>query len=115
MPNSSALASLPEPELIGLVRRELAQIFGISAQPTQIHVLHWLPANPQPPVGHLALITAVEKSLAAQLPRLYLTGAGLRGQAIPDCIRQSRSLANQQNAGSAKVLAICSLRDSSLC
>ena len=90
-----ALASLPEPELISLVRQELSQIFGISARPTHTYVQRWLPANPQPPVGHLAMIAAVETSLAAQLPGLYLTGAGLRGQGIPDCIRQSRNLVEQ--------------------
>ncbi len=89
------LASLPDAGLISLVRQELTQIFGISAQPTQIHIQRWLPANPQPPVGHLAMIAAVETSLAAQLPGLYLTGAGLRGQGIPDCIRQSRNLVEQ--------------------
>ncbi len=89
------LADLPEAELISLVRQELAQIFGISAQPTQIHIQRWQPANPQPPVGHLAMISEIEKQLANELPQLYLTGAGLRGQGIPDCIRQSRSLVGQ--------------------
>ncbi|MAT98576.1 MAG: protoporphyrinogen oxidase [Anaerolineaceae bacterium] len=89
------LADLPEAELISLVRQELAQIFGISARPTQIHIQRWQPANPQPPVGHLAMIAEVERKLADQLPQLYLTGAGLRGQGVPDCIRQSRNLVEQ--------------------
>ena len=89
------LASLPETELIRLVQKELRQIFGITAQPTQMHIQRWLPANPQPPVGQLAMIAALEKALAVQLPQLYLTGAGLRGQGIPDCIRQSRNLVTQ--------------------
>jgi oxygen-dependent protoporphyrinogen oxidase len=89
------LPTLPEADLIGLVRQELANIFGISAKPTQIHIQRWQPANPQPPVGHLAMIGNIEKKLAEQLPQLYLAGAGLRGQGIPDCIRQSRSLVAQ--------------------
>ncbi|MCA9943685.1 MAG: protoporphyrinogen oxidase [Anaerolineales bacterium] len=93
--SSPELADLPEAELISLVRQELANIFGISAQPTQIHIQRWQPANPQPPVGHLAMIAEIERKLAAQLPQLYLTGAGLRGQGIPDCIRQSRALVEQ--------------------
>ncbi|WP_420640679.1 protoporphyrinogen oxidase [Candidatus Leptofilum sp.] len=93
--NEPELASLPETELIKLVRHELEQIFGIAAQPTQIHIQRWLPANPQPPVGHLVMIAQIEQTLAAHLPQLYLTGAGLRGQGIPDCIRQSRNLVTQ--------------------
>ena len=89
------LAELPEEALISLVRRELASIFNITAEPTQIHVQRWLPANPQPPVGHLAMVAHVERTLASNLPQLYLTGAGLRGQGIPDCIRQSRNLVAQ--------------------
>jgi len=89
------LAALPEAELISLVRQELAQIFGITAEPTQIHIQRWLPANPQPPVGHLALLAEIERKLAKQLPQLYLIGAGLRGQGIPDCIRQSHDLVAQ--------------------
>lgn len=92
------LADLPEAELINLVRQELANIFDIDAQPTQIHIQRWQPANPQPAVGHLAMITEIEKLLAGQLPGLYLTGAGLRGQGIPDCIRQSRDLVEKITA-----------------
>ncbi len=93
--NQPKLADLPESELISLVRQELANIFGISAKPTQVHIQRWQPANPQPAVGHLAMIAELEQQLAKELPRLYLTGAGLRGQGIPDCIRQSRSLVEQ--------------------
>ncbi|MEZ4591591.1 MAG: protoporphyrinogen oxidase [Chloroflexota bacterium] len=93
--NQPELADLPEAALIRLVRQELAQIFNITAEPTQVHVQRWLPANPQPPVGHLAMIAQIERTLAQQLPQLYLTGAGLRGQGIPDCIRQSRDLVSQ--------------------
>lgn len=89
------LATLPQNELIALVQRELAAIFGIDAEPTAVYVTRWLPANPQPPVGHLAMIRDVEAALADKLPGLYLTGAGIRGQGIPDCIRQSRELTDR--------------------
>jgi oxygen-dependent protoporphyrinogen oxidase len=93
--NQPKLAELPDDELISLVRRELASIFDITAAPTQVYIQRWLPANPQPPIGHLALIGQIERTLASQLPQLYLTGAGLRGQGIPDCIRQSRDVVAQ--------------------
>lgn len=89
------LTELPDDELIALVRQELAAIFDIEAEPTAVHITRWQPANPQPPVGYLALIAEIEERLQTILPRLYLTGAGMRGQGIPDCIRQSRALAEQ--------------------
>ncbi|MCB8977118.1 MAG: protoporphyrinogen oxidase [Ardenticatenaceae bacterium] len=89
------LAELPDEALIKLVRNELAGIFNITAAPTHIHIQRWQPANPQPPVGHLAMIANIERTLAQSLPQLYLTGAGLRGQGIPDCIRQSRDVVAQ--------------------
>lgn len=86
------LAELPADALLALVQREMAAIFNITAAPTATHITRWLPANPQPPVGHLAMIADVETQLAQQLPGVYLTGAGLRGQGIPDCIRQSQDV-----------------------
>jgi len=91
----AGLAALPDDELIALVLRELAVIFGIEVMPTAVHITRWQPANPQPPVGYLALIAEIEERLQTVLPHLYLTGAGMRGQGIPDCIRQSRALAEQ--------------------
>lgn len=89
------LAALPDDELTALVLRELAAIFGIEMLPTAVHITRWQPANPQPAVGHLALMASIEQQLQAILPHLYLTGAGMRGQGIPDCIRQSQALAAQ--------------------
>ncbi len=91
----AGLTALPDDELIALVRQELAAILGIEAAPTAVHITRWQPANPQPAVGHLALIAKIEERLQTSLPHLYLTGAGMRGQGIPDCIRQSRALAEQ--------------------
>jgi len=86
------LVMLPEEELIPLVRQELQKIFGIMAEPTLTDITRWQPANPQPAVGHLAVIAGIEERLNNVLPNLYLTGAGLRGQGVPDCIRQAKEL-----------------------
>ena len=86
------LVDLPEEELVPLVRQELKNIFGITADPTMVDITRWQPANPQPAVGHLGIIAQIEERLNSQMPQLYLTGAGLRGQGIPDCIRQARAL-----------------------
>lgn len=86
------LVGLPEEELIPLVKQELKNIFGITAEPTIMDITRWQPANPQPAVGHLAMVAGIERRLQDVLPELYLTGAGLRGQGVPDCIRQAQEL-----------------------
>ncbi|MCB9418210.1 MAG: protoporphyrinogen oxidase [Ardenticatenaceae bacterium] len=89
------LIDLPDDELSALVQEELASIFNIQAAPTFIRIFRWQPANPQYGVGHLAMVTEVERKLQKQLPGLYLTGSGMRGMGIPDCVRQARKTANQ--------------------
>ncbi len=89
------LVDLDDEPLIQLVRREFEEIFGMTAGPTTVDIKRWQPANPQPAVGHLDMIAAIEESLRSKLPYLYLTGAGLRGQGIPDCIRQARELVDR--------------------
>ncbi len=90
-----ALSQLPDGELLRLVRDELAAIFGIQAAPTFHRIFRWQPANPQYPVGHLEMVAAIEGKLQPLLPNLYLTGSGMRGIGIPDCIRQARETAGQ--------------------
>jgi oxygen-dependent protoporphyrinogen oxidase len=89
------LVILPDDALIKLVRQELETIFSITAKPTYSKIFRWQPANPQPEVGHLEMVTAVEKRLNQLLPNLYLTGAGMRGQGVPDCIRQANILTDK--------------------
>jgi oxygen-dependent protoporphyrinogen oxidase len=90
-----ALSQLPDDEILTLVHDELADIFGIQAAPTFHHIFRWQPANPQYAVGHLEMVAEIEKTLQSLLPGLYLTGSGMRGIGIPDCIRQARETANQ--------------------
>lgn len=89
------LINLPDDELIALVRAELADIFGIQAVPTFVRIFRWQPANPQYPVGHLQMVDEVERKLQALLPGLHLTGSGMRGMGIPDCVRQARETVDQ--------------------
>ncbi len=89
------LSRLPDDEILALVRAELATIFNIQAAPTFHRIFRWQPANPQYGVGHLEMIAGVEAWLQTHLPGLYLTGSGMRGMGIPDCVRQARETANQ--------------------
>jgi oxygen-dependent protoporphyrinogen oxidase len=89
------LIELPDDELIALVQAELASIFGIRAAPTFVRIFRWQLANPQYGVGHLEMVAGVEETLLTLLPGLYLTGSGMRGMGIPDCVRQARETAGQ--------------------
>ena len=89
------LSRLPDDEILTLVRAELASIFNIQAAPTFHRIFRWQPANPQYGVGHLEMVAEVEAQLQTRLPGLYLTGSGMRGMGIPDCVRQARETANQ--------------------
>lgn len=86
-------AFLPEDELITLVRRELADITGITAEPLLSRVYRWPNAMPQYNVGHQDLLNRIDHELNAH-PHLALTGSAYRGVGIPDCIRNATDAAN---------------------
>jgi oxygen-dependent protoporphyrinogen oxidase len=88
------LINLPDKDLLDLVQSELAGIFDIQTVPTFHKIFRWQPANPQYGVGHLDMVAKVEAHLQAELPGLYLTGSGMRGMGIPDCVRQAQETAN---------------------
>lgn len=88
------LALAPEPEILAAVRRELADIMGIQADPVLTRVYSWPRAMPQYHVGHLDRLARVETALAAD-PGLILAGAGYRGVGVPDCITQGQQAAQK--------------------
>ena len=86
------LVSLPDDELVEVIRQELRQVMGVRAQPVLTRIYRWPQANPQYDVGHLERVDHLE-ALAADLPGLYLTGSAYRGVGIPDCIQQGEETA----------------------
>ncbi|MCP4424644.1 MAG: protoporphyrinogen oxidase [Chloroflexi bacterium] len=89
------LSNLPDDALMTLVRAELDDIFGIKAAPTSQRIFRWQPANPQYAVGHLDMVDEADGWLQANLPGVYLTGSGMRGMGVPDCIRQAKEVAEK--------------------
>jgi len=87
-------AFLPEDELITLVRRELADILDIDAEPVVARVYRWERALPQYNLGHQERLAAIDGRLGA-LPTLALTGSAYRGVGIPDCITNATNQANR--------------------
>jgi oxygen-dependent protoporphyrinogen oxidase len=88
-----APASLPEDELVALVRRELREILGITAAPSGAWVFRWPRSLPQYTLGHQERLAAISAHLR-DLPRLVLTGAAYRGIGIPDCISDATAQAS---------------------
>jgi oxygen-dependent protoporphyrinogen oxidase len=72
----------------------LRPLLGISGDPLLSRVYRFDRASPQHEVGHLARIEALDRRLA-QTPGLFMTGSGLRGVGIPDCVADARATAKK--------------------
>jgi len=86
--------NLDEPSLIGIARRELAEILGIVAEPLFVRVARWPRSMPQYNLGHPERLTEITKRLGA-LRGLRLAGAAYNGIGIQDCIRSGEQAARQ--------------------
>jgi protoporphyrinogen/coproporphyrinogen III oxidase len=83
-----------DPELVAQAIAALTPLLGIRAQPIFSRVYRFERANAQHEVGHLVRVAAIDRALA-RAPGLFLTGSGLRGVGIPDCIADARATAQQ--------------------
>jgi protoporphyrinogen/coproporphyrinogen III oxidase len=92
--NAENVWSLPDDQIIGIVRQELRQILGLRAEPLFARVYKWKSAMAQYGVGHLERLERIER-LRQQLPGLALAGNGYRGIGVPDCVRSGREAAKQ--------------------
>jgi len=77
-------------DLLADVARALTRIYGLPDRPEAARVVRWPRAMPQYEVGHLDRVQAIEDALP---PGLLVTGQGLRGVGIPDCVRQGAEAA----------------------
>lgn len=89
---------LPDAEILGIVREELRQILGLSAEPLFTRVYRWRGAMAQYVVGHLERLQRIE-GLLKQWPGLVLAGNAYRGIGVPDCVRSGEAAAQQLLAG----------------
>jgi oxygen-dependent protoporphyrinogen oxidase len=89
-----AILQLSDEDILGIVRRELKQIIGVTADPIFARVYKWKGAMAQYGVGHLERLERIER-LRQQLPGLALAGNGYRGIGVPDCVRSGNEAANQ--------------------
>lgn len=80
--------------LMECVRRELEAIVGITTAPKYTEIHRWNRGMPQYVLGHQDRLNKVQK-LLAEWPGVYVTGAGLYGIGIPDCIRDGTKVGHQ--------------------
>jgi oxygen-dependent protoporphyrinogen oxidase len=90
-----------EGQILRIVRSELQQIIGLTAEPLFTRVYKWKAAMAQYSVGHLERLHRIEV-LRQELPGLALAGNAFTGIGVPDCVRSGTDAA-------AKVLAALGL------
>jgi oxygen-dependent protoporphyrinogen oxidase len=81
-------------ELVAVALSALRPLLGISGDPLLARVYRFERASAQHEVGHLARVEAIERVLTHQ-PGLFMTGSGLRGVGIPDCVADARATARK--------------------
>lgn len=82
------IISLDDGDLVQVVRREIGDIMGITAEPIVQRIHRWPQGRPQYDVGHLDRVAKIE-ALADTIPGLFLTGSAYRGSGIPDCVKEA--------------------------
>jgi oxygen-dependent protoporphyrinogen oxidase len=87
------LFELDDAAATGLVRRDLADLLGVSGEPLLVEIARHCRAMPQYTLGHLDRVAAIRLQ-AARHPGLVLTGNAFDGVGIPDVIRNAQVAAD---------------------
>jgi protoporphyrinogen/coproporphyrinogen III oxidase len=77
-----------------LVKDELREKLGITAEPLFERVWPWPNSMPQYTIGHAQRMEIVEGMLA-DLPGLHLVGNAYQGVGMPDCVRMAQQVAKR--------------------
>ncbi len=88
------LVDLDDDALVQLVRDELRETWGLTADPIVHRVFRWPRGNPQYDVGHAARMRQLIDEVQA-VPGLHVAGSGYNGIGLPDCIRSGREAATR--------------------
>ncbi|GAW29166.1 protoporphyrinogen oxidase [Carboxydocella sp. ULO1] len=84
-PASQELVLLDDERMISMVRAELREIMGLTAEPVLTRVYRWVKGMPQYVLGHLERIKALEEK-TAQYQGLQIVGGSYRGVGIGNCV-----------------------------
>jgi oxygen-dependent protoporphyrinogen oxidase len=90
--NRPDIVDWDDERLTRAVRAELQIAMKITAEPVFRSVIRWDRAIPQYHLGHLDLVTNIEKQ-TENYPGLFLTGNSYHGVSLNDCIEQAEKLA----------------------
>ena len=85
---------LDDEALKALVRRELAAVHGIVAEPALWRIYRWPSGMPQYTIGHRERTSRIARRVEA-LPGLALAGASYDGVGLPDCIASGWAAADR--------------------
>ena len=88
---------LNDEEITALVRKELKQITGLSADPWFVKVYRWDRAMAQYTPGHLERIERIGATVK-QMQNLAIAGNFYKGIGVPDCVRTGKEAALQMAA-----------------
>jgi oxygen-dependent protoporphyrinogen oxidase len=89
-----AAARLDDDEMARVVRGELREIMGISAEPEFVEIFRWPRGMPQYRVGHVELVAHIEAAVA-RVPGIELAGGAYHGIGIGDCLREGAAAAER--------------------
>jgi oxygen-dependent protoporphyrinogen oxidase len=89
-----AAALLDDDEMAKVVRGELREIMGISAEPEFVEIFRWPRGMPQYRVGHVELVAHIEAAVA-RVPGIELAGGAYHGIGIGDCLREGAAAAER--------------------
>jgi len=89
-----AILELDDQALVERVRKELASMCDVTAEPGYVEVNRWIKAMPQYTLGHLERLNQIEAALSRDW-KLIRKGEGLVRDRIPDCIRDETIAADR--------------------
>ena len=88
------LARLDDTGLAALVLDELRALMGITATPSLVAVQKWEKAIPQYQVGYVRTMDAITR-FENETPGFFVSGNFRGGISVPDCVKQSRAMADR--------------------
>lgn len=89
-----AIATMPEPAVVGLARKELQQVLGVTSAPTHSWAFAWPDALAQYTLGHLARRTAIGQRVGAH-QGLTVCGTSYDGVSFNHAVKSGRLMARE--------------------
>jgi oxygen-dependent protoporphyrinogen oxidase len=89
-----AILNSKEDEILRIVRAELKEIIGLTADPLFARVYKWKGAMAQYEVGHIERLQRIQ-TIVEGLPGFVLAGNAFTGIGVPDCVRSGTQAADR--------------------